>query len=192
MIFNLKIKQPASHFTIWKNPSKSLPLIFSSFLCPTHLCLVRNESVAGWESRAQYILCGKNMEVVSYTVIESHHKKSHLIILRAKRAMIIFQLLNTFMVPISAVCLHFITNQLFVNISETNVNYLFTFVFLGQLFVYISDTNISCLFTFLKQSSVVCLHFWDKVQLFVYISEIRIVILARKFKYLINQCWIVV
>ena len=44
------------------------------------------------------------------TVGENYHQKSHFTLLRAKRAKVIFKSINTFILRISAVCLHLSTN----------------------------------------------------------------------------------
>ena len=68
-----------------------------------------------------------------FTVGENYPQKSHFTSLRAKRAKVIFKLVNW------AVCLH-----LFYEL---------------QLFVYMYyNTIVSCLFTFMLPKSAVCLH----------------------------------
>ena len=91
---------------------------------------------------------------VPITLFENHYKKSR--IFQHLLYICKFCFLFTFVVPTSAVCLHFCYRfQLFVYIYCRNISSLFTIIVRWsadclhfQLFVYIYDIIVNCLFTF--------------------------------------------
>ena len=103
---------------------------------------------------------------VPITLFENHYKKSR--IFQHLLYICKFCFLFTFVVPTSAVCLHFCYRfQLFVYIYCRTADCLH-FCYHCQLFVYIYCRKISHLFIIILRWSADCLHFYH-CQLFVYI-----------------------